>query len=158
MKSIQSRLGLGLTTILVIVGIAFAHISLWIFDAGLKRYMEIQLEAEARTVLSTIQRVGEDLQVNADGVTASYKMPFSGSYYVVLFDDKVWRSRSLWDHVIDVPEVLGLKRNLVQGPEQQQLLVYKAQYRRFAKTITVVTATDYTPIIKGFANARWAGL
>lgn len=158
MSSIQRRLGLGLTAILIVVGMAFAQLSLWIFDTGLRRYMQIQLEDESQNVLSALLSSSEGLQLAADRIPPSFKMPFSGNYYVVAFDDVVLRSRSLWDHNLDVPAAHGLQKALILGPQQQQLLVHKAQYRRFSKTITVVAAIDYTPIIKGFSHARWAGL
>lgn len=158
MSSIQRRLGLGLTTILIIVGLTFAQLSLWLFDAGLRRYLEIQLEEESQTLLSALVQGVDGVMLNTDRISASYDKPFSGSYFVIDFVDTHWRSRSLWDQSLNIPEVLGLQDTLSAGPQNQQLLLYKAEYRRFGEQVTIVTAKDYTPIIEGFAQARWASV
>ena len=40
MKSIQARLSLGLVAVLVVVGVVLAQLTLWLFEAGLQRYLE----------------------------------------------------------------------------------------------------------------------
>src|SRR5690606_22995631 len=52
----------------------------------------------------------------------------------------------------------GLQQELADGPEEQRLLVYSANYRRFGQTITLITARDYTPILRSFKHVQWIGL
>jgi signal transduction histidine kinase len=48
--------------------------------------------------------------------------------------------------------------DLLDGPQEQRLLAYRATYRRDGQTITINVAQDYTPILKSFAQVRLSGL
>ena len=51
MKSIQARLSLGLVAVLVVVGVMLAQLTLWLFEAGLQRYLENGLRKESENLL-----------------------------------------------------------------------------------------------------------
>src|SRR5690606_40554185 len=54
-KSIQQRLSLGLISVLILVGLLLAQISLWVFDQGLRRYLNTHLQQRSEE-----RRVGKE--------------------------------------------------------------------------------------------------
>ncbi|MEE9101730.1 MULTISPECIES: sensor histidine kinase [Pseudomonas] len=158
MMSIQRRLGLGLGVVLVVIGLVLAQTGLWLFDQGLRRYLAEGLQDEAESLLVGIMRGPAGLQLDDQRVDAAYERLFSGRYFVIRFDDVTWRSRSLWDRELDLPEHKGLVRALEKGPEGQRLLVYRGDYKRYGKQLKIVVAQDYTPLLKSFKRLRNVGL
>ena len=156
--SIQRRLGLGLGVVLVVIGLVLAQTGLWLFDQGLRRYLAEGLQDEAESLLVGIMRGPAGLQLDDQRVDAAYERLFSGRYFVIRFDDVTWRSRSLWDRELGLPEHKGLVRALEKGPEGQRLLVYRGDYKRYGKQLKIVVAQDYTPLLKSFKRLRNVGL
>lgn len=155
MNSIQQRLGLGLVGLLVITGLVLAQISFWLLDQGLRRYWQTHLHHEAETLLAAMVRGNNGVELDQQRLSASYKRPYSGTYFVVVFPDQQWRSRSAWDYNLLPPANVGLQADLVDGPEAEELLVYRADFRRYGKNIQVITAQDYTPILQSFHRWQW---
>ena len=58
MKSIQRRLSLGLFGVLLVVGLLLAQTSLWLFELGLRRYLEVGLRNEAEAI-----HIGTDMPI-----------------------------------------------------------------------------------------------
>ncbi|MBL3950358.1 ATP-binding protein, partial [Bacteroides thetaiotaomicron] len=56
MKSIQRRLSLGLVSVMVVVGVVLAQTSLWLFEAGLQRYLEAGLRNDSENLLVALVR------------------------------------------------------------------------------------------------------
>ncbi|MFJ2549662.1 sensor histidine kinase [Pseudomonas sp. NPDC087612] len=158
MKSIQARLSLGLIAVLVLVGLALAQISLWLFEAGLQRYLETGLRKESENLLVALVRGQTGLELDERRISSAYKRPFSGYYFRIDFDGGNWRSRSLWDMDMPAPQTPGLHAGLELGPEGQQLLVLRADYRRLGQAISISVAQDYTPVRDGFRRMQQIGL
>lgn len=156
-NSIQQRLSLGLISVLILVGLLLAQVSLWVFDQGLRRYFSTQLQTQSETLLAALVRGPNGIELDQQRISAAYQRPFSGYYFLIDFDGKQWRSRSLWDHQLPLLEKRGLQRALHDGPEAQQLLVYRAQFRRFGKTILIQVAQDYTPMLDNFRRMQFMG-
>ena len=158
MKSIQRRLSLGLISVMVIVGLVLAQTSLWLFEAGLQRYLEAGLRNDSENLLVALVRGPHGVQLDEQRLSPAYQRPFSGHYFRIDFADSHWRSRSLWDQELpQLPEV-GLKGNLQLGPEGQQLLVLRSDYKRFGQRISISVAQDYTPVRESFRLMRRIGL
>ena len=96
MRSIQARLSVGLISVLVIVGLVLAQLSLWLFEMGLQRYLEAGLRNESENLLVAMQRGPQGLQLDQHRISPAYERPFSGHYFRIDFPDGHWRSRSLW--------------------------------------------------------------
>ena len=158
MKSIQSRLSLGLVGTLVVVGLALAQVSLWLFEVGLHRYLESGLCKESENLLMALVQGPNGIELDQRRISAAYNRQFSGYYFRIDFDNKAWRSRSLWDTELPRPESAGLHDGLELGPEGQQLLVLRADYRRQGEAISVSVAQDYTPMRDGFRRMQQIGL
>lgn len=158
MKSIQARLSLGLVAVLVVVGVVLAQLTLWLFEAGLQRYLENGLRKESENLLVALVRGPSGLQLDERRVSAAYQRPFSGYYFRIDFEHGTWRSRSLWDLDMPKPAAPGLSDSHVLGPEGQQLLALRADYRRLGQDISISVAQDYSPVRDGFRRLQQIGL
>lgn len=158
MKSIQARLSLGLIAVLVIVGLVLAQLTLWLFEAGLQRYLENGLRKESENLLVALVRGPTGLQLDERRISAAYQRPFSGYYFRIDFDKGTWRSRSLWDLDMPKPAEPGLSDTHELGPEGQQLLALRADYRRLGQDISISVAQDYSPVRQGFRRLQQIGL
>ncbi|WP_046787302.1 sensor histidine kinase [Pseudomonas putida] len=158
MKSIQARLSLGLVAVLVVVGVVLAQLTLWLFEAGLQRYLENGLRKESENLLVALVRGPSGLQLDERRISAAYQRPFSGYYFRIDFDKGTWRSRSLWDLDMPKPAAPGLSDSHELGPEGQQLLALRANYRRLGQDISISVAQDYSPVREGFRRLQQIGL
>lgn len=158
MKSIQRRLSLGLISVMVIVGLVLAQTSLWLFEIGLQRYLEAGLRNDSENLLVALVRGQHGVQLDEQRLSPAYQRPFSGHYFRIDFSDTHWRSRSLWDQELPQLAEAGLKGNLQLGPEGQQLLVLRSDYKRFGQSISISVAQDYTPVRESFRLMRQIGL
>jgi signal transduction histidine kinase len=157
-RSIQRRLSLGLISVMVIVGLVLAQTSLWLFEMGLQRYLEAGLRDDSENLLVALVRGPQGLQLDERHLSPAYQRPFSGHYFRIDFADSHWRSRSLWDQELPRLEHPGLHSNLQLGPEGQQLLVLRSDYRRLGQSISISVAQDYTPVRESFKRMQQVGL
>ena len=158
MRSIQRRLSLGLISVMVIVGLVLAQTSLWLFEMGLQRYLEAGLRNDSENLLVALVRGPQGLQLDERHLAPAYQRPFSGHYFRIDFADSHWRSRSLWDQELPRLEHPGLDSDLQLGPEGQQLLVLRSDYRRLGQSISISVAQDYTPVRESFRRMQQVGL
>ncbi|MFJ7285289.1 sensor histidine kinase [Pseudomonas sp. NPDC099000] len=158
MRSIQRRLSLGLISVMVVVGLVLAQTSLWLFEMGLQRYLEDGLRNDSENLLVALVRGPQGLQLDERHLSPAYQRPFSGHYFRIDFADKHWRSRSLWDQELPPLDHPGLHSNLQLGPEGQQLLVLRSDYRRLGQSISISVAQDYTPVRESFRRMQQVGL
>ncbi|PWB29184.1 ATP-binding protein [Pseudomonas sp. SDI] len=158
MKSIQARLSLGLVGVLIVVGLVLAQLSLWLFEVGLQRYLEAGLRKESENLLVALVHGQSGIELDERRISSAYQRPFSGYYFRIDFDDGHWRSRSLWDMDMPRPDTPGLHAGLQLGPEGQQLLMLRADYRRLGRAISISVAQDYTPVRDGFRRIQQIGL
>ena len=158
MRSIQRRLSLGLISVMLVVGLVLAQTSLWLFEMGLQRYLEAGLRNDSENLLAALVRGPQGLQLDERRLSPAYQRPFSGHYFRIDFPDGHWRSRSLWDQELPALDQPGLHDNLQLGPEGQQLLVLRTDYRRSGVPISISVAEDYTPIRESFRRVQQLGL
>jgi signal transduction histidine kinase len=150
-------LSLGLISVMVVVGLVLAQTSLWLFEMGLQRYLEAGLRNDSENLLVALVRGPQGLQLDERRLSPAYQRPFSGHYFRIDFADSHWRSRSLWDQQLPQMAQPGLS-NLQLGPEGQQLLVLRTDYRRMGQSISISVAQDYTPVRESFQRMQQVGL
>lgn len=158
MKSIQRSLSLGLAAALVILSLLLLQTSLWLFESGLSRALEKDLREESEGLLIALVRGTDGFQLDHARLNPRYQRAYSGHYFRIALPDRQWRSRSLWDASPEWPTQPGLAGKLIDGPQGQQLLAYKANYQRDGRLVTIHVAQDYTPILDSFRQVRWGGL
>lgn len=157
LNSIQQRLSISLIAVLIFVGLALAQMSLWLFDQGLRRYLDNHLHDEAELLVAALARGANGVELNQQHVSTAYYRPFSGHYFFIHVDNQQWRSRSSWDYSLPEPDHQGLVGDLIDGPQNQQLLIVRTDYRRFGKNIMIVVAQDYTPMLDSFRRVQLIG-
>lgn len=158
MRSIQRSLSLGLIAGLLIVGLLLVQTSLWLFEAGLRRNLAIDLREETEGLLIAVVQGPDGFKLDSSRLNPRYQRPFAGHYFRIDLPTQSWRSRSLWDAEPVWPTDNGLAAELLDGPQDQRLLSYRAEYRRDGQAIVINVARDYTPILKSFAQVRLGGL
>jgi len=158
MNSIQRRLSVGLISVLIIIGLLLIQTSLWLFETSLHRYFESEMRHESENLLAALVRGPQGIELDQSRISSAYTQPFSGYYFRIEMTDETWRSRSSWDHLLPLSPVTGLQQDLTDGPQAQRLLLYRADYRRFSQTITIIIARDYTPMLRGIRRVQWTGL
>jgi signal transduction histidine kinase len=157
-RSIQRRLSLGLISVLLIIGLVLAQISLWLFEVGLQRYLESGLRNDSELLLVAIVRGPNGLQLDEHRLSPGYQRPYSGHYFRIDFDGGHWRSRSLWDLELPQPESAGLHADLELAKSKQSLLLLHNEYRKFGQKISITVAQDYTPVQASFVLVQRIGL
>ena len=158
MRSIQRRLSIWLISVLLIIGLLLAQVCLWLFDTNLRRYLQAGLEDEAQSLLVSLVRGANGIQLDESRLSAAYQRPYSGLYFRIDFADSSWRSRSLWDSDFPASTQPGLQAELEPGPQNQQLLVYRAHYQRLGQQLRISVAQDYTPVLNSFRHVQHVGL
>jgi signal transduction histidine kinase len=151
-------LSLGLVSVLLIVGLILAQISLWLFEVGLQRYLESGLRNDSELLLVAIVRGPNGLQLDEQRLSPGYQRPYSGHYFRIDFDGGHWRSRSLWDLELPQPGQPGLHAEFDLEKSKQSLLLLHSQYRKFGQQISITVAQDYTPVKASFARVQRIGL
>lgn len=159
MTSIGRRLGISLFVSLLLAGLLISQGALWWLEREQRDSLSASLRDDAAGVLTAIGRDRNDvLTLDPTRLHPAYRRPLSGRYFVVLVDDSRWRSRSLWDATLSMPESPGMDPMLQPGPGGQQLLRYRGEYRMNDQPVTIVVAQDYTPVMTAYARTRTAVL
>ena len=145
--SIQRQLTFSLAMLLIVMGLLLAQVGLWVVDRGLRQHMQHNLQTQAESLLAALVKGPQGIELNSRHHDAVFLKPFSGQYFVIEFAQQRWRSRSLWDFEMPQVERMGFSDQLRAGPEEQQLLLYQGQYRRYKTDIKVTVAHDYSPAL-----------
>ncbi len=155
--SIQRQLSFSLAMLLIVMGLLLAQAGLWVVDRGLRQHMQNNLQVQAESLLAALVKGPQGVELISNHYDAVFLKPFSGHYFIIEFNQQRWRSRSLWDFELPEIEHLGFSKQLQSGPEQQQLLIYQGEYRRYKTDIKVTVAHDYSPILSSFNQAQIMG-
>lgn len=150
MISIQRRLGVGLALIMIGVFVILGVGMSLSFRTLMEGYMLSRLEHDAENLLGALLLPPgtTDIELRAGRVNPVYQRPFSGHYYVIAMDGRIWRSRSLWDETLELPTVAvgAVARLRAVGPEDQPLLVHVAGFRKDGHDLSIAIAEDLSPI------------
>ena len=107
-----------------------------------KDYVTTRLEHDAEALVAMLQPQEKRF---LHAVPPIYNQPYSGHYFIIRFDDgSLLRSRSLWDTVFSVKQTDpgGNSVRMTHGPQEQQLLVRTATYRKQQEVFTLAIAED----------------
>jgi len=145
MKSLQSRLQLGLTTSLVILAIIIG----WLINISISQIatqmIKTRLEHDGEALLASLQQSPSgELFFQDFRLGPVYTRVFSGHYYLVKIKNRELRSHSLWDQTLKQPQ-LKLGQTLIEtnkGPNEQSLLQWTSRFERYKQSITITIAED----------------
>jgi signal transduction histidine kinase len=127
---------------------------LWLFGAKsieslTEDFIASRLEHDSEALLGAMVIKPHRVKVRAARINQIYQRPYSGHYYIIqLQEGTEITSRSLWDFTLQIPTIQpGESRRLrLIGPDNQQLLVYVAGFKKQGKELTVAVAEDLMPI------------
>lgn len=150
MNSIQTRLTTGL-----LISLSLAFLILWLaVSSNIQRlsenYIASRLEHDIESLLTAISfdETGT-LNINEQYLNAIYKRPYSGHYYTIQYKNNLYRSRSLWDKKLIIPEATdsGYLKSIQSGPEEQSLITITRNFKKQNQDVIVSIAEDLTPVI-----------
>lgn len=148
-RAIRARLTLALLVVLVALGLAIAAGANVLFDRLQMRITEHDLGTATERLLAAIRLGADGPQLDPTRLDAAYQRPLSGQYFVIAVGNQRWRSRSLWDHELQLPDTPGEFRRTA-GPSKQQLLLLTRHYERFGQRFAITAAQDYSQLVAQF--------
>ena len=93
MKSIKRSLSLGLVAVVLVLSLLLLQTSLWLFESGLRRSLEVDLRDETEGLLIAVAPGPEGVQLDERRLNPRYQRAFSGHYFRIDTGDHLWRSR-----------------------------------------------------------------
>ena len=160
MKSLASRLHLGLGFAMLVLMLAFWWLGYDALQGSARAFVTESLDHCAEALIGKLAVINkhEGKLLEVDELAPVYHQPYSGHYYVLLLasGEKVV-SRSLWDQDLVVPPLaLGETAEWrVPGPEGQRLQVRAHGYRIQGQDLTLAVAQDLTPLEDEVSQFQW---
>jgi len=149
MRSLQARLSIGLTiSLLVVILLSWIALSNTIRYVA-EDYILSRLQHDNEVLLAALDFTAENKPVlGMDRINSEYQRAFSGHYYLISSGTIQLHSRSLWDFKLTMPELAAGKSDQLrlEGPQQQQLLVYITGYIKQGHQVTIAVAEDLSKI------------
>ena len=157
MSSIAARLGFGLAASVLVAALLLVWLSREAANETTRQYVEARLEDDAENLVAGLRfdPVGHP-SVEARRIPPVYARSYSGHYFRIVVHDseKSLRSRSLWDHELDVPPCEGSQPCVaeVAGPLEQGLVARSARYSVDGKSVTVTVAEEVSSLEAGLSS------
>jgi len=150
MNSIQSRLALGLS-----ISLFSFFLLLWVLVSYniqelAEEYTASRLEHDIETLLSAISfDQNKKITIDQARINPIYQRPFSGHYFTISYQNKVLRSRSLWDQSIELQNnhIGKYTHEHQDGPQEQFLLIVSSDFNKSGKQFSISVAEDLNPLI-----------
>lgn len=160
MISLQRQLRRGMLVTLLVAMAAL----LLLVNAGVERltreHVSSRLQHDAQSIIASLARAPDgQWRLDTARLSTVYDRVWSGHYYVVLAGDRQFRSRSLWDHPLDVERLQpGQSReSLSDGPGEEQWLTWTQGVRKQGGVLTVWVAEDIHPLqVMRYTYSAWA--
>lgn len=146
--SIQTRLVSGLLiSLIVLLLIQWLLVERSIEDLS-AQYVAARLVHSSDLLVSAVSINGDTVAIDESRIDPVYTKPFSGYYYKIKIRQREYRSRSLWDESLPLPDLKAgkFKTRRIAGPDQQQLLLVSRAYTKQKTKILVAVAEDITDI------------
>jgi methyl-accepting chemotaxis protein len=141
-QSLERSLQIALGGLVLLAMLALALTGIIAVRDLAQDYVTTRLEHDAEALVAMLEPKEKRF---LHAVPPIYNQPYSGHYFIIRFDDgSLLRSRSLWDTVFSVEQVDPGENSvrLVNGPQEQQLLVLTAAYRKQQAAFTLAIAED----------------
>lgn len=164
MNSIERKLQFSLSLSILFLMLILGWLLFMIVQQLTDDFIGSRLQHDAESLLSslTIDEQGA-VQINTLHDSGIYNQPLSGHYYIVLINNNsVLYSRSLWDTSIDIQPLNAGETQLWHsgGPANQALLVWSGGYIKQDKHFTIAVAEDLSPLQRQlrYYSALFAGI
>lgn len=152
--SIKQQLGIAILLVLALLGAGIAAGAYVLFDQFQTRLTEQGVKVSTERLLTAIRNGPNGPFLDQTRLDPAWNRPLSGQYFLIRFADHQWRSRSLWDTDLLLPEDSSNRVfHSIDGPGSQQLLVLTQGFKRFGKQFDITVANDYSPLLNEFHRA-----
>lgn len=134
------RIALGGLTLIALLLLTLAGI-LAVRDAA-NDFVTTRLEHDAEALVAMLDPQQRGFTRTVPPI---YNQPYSGHYFAIRFSDgSLQRSRSLWDRNLPIEEIATGHSTvaITDGPQEQQLLVRTAAYRKQDQVFTIAIAEE----------------
>ncbi len=155
MNSLQTRLSVGLITILAALIILTITIGGYSLRQMAENFVAARLEHDLEAVLNALHfDADHQPHLATDRLNTAFQQPYSGHYYHLQTVNDEIRSRSLWDADLPWPPLSSTQviRAFVTGPQQQQLLLIGRLFQVKNQQVAIVVTEDFTPLQRGLKN------
>jgi len=143
-QSLRRNLAVAIAIVIVVLAVIVSTGAWLLFAQFQNRVVADELHNSVDRLLTAIRRNGDDIFLDTERLDASYKRPFSGHYFVIEFAGQRWRSRSLWDLDLTIPDAAARGHLFkLDGPVKQHLAGVTRQHRRFGNDFVITAAADY---------------
>lgn len=149
MRSLQSKLGFGLSLSLIAVFTALWFLVSFSIQTLAEEYIASRLRHDAEMLLSTLEFDNNgNIKLVESNLNPVYRQPFSGHYYFIASNNQKLYSRSLWDQQLSHVVVKAGEQisHLQNGPDNQLLLLLSKGFIKQGHTLTVTVAEDLNPV------------
>lgn len=161
MKSLRSQLNLGILIFAAVLFITLLILESYFIQRSAQFYVATRLEHDSETLLSALQQNPDgQYQLDLKRIHPIYQRPFSGHYFDIRIAAQHFRSRSLWDESLALPEINDDSPQLIQlsGPQQQPLLVSINRFQMHQHQVTIVVAESIAELTQLTRQAQlWSG-
>jgi len=161
MISLRQRLNRGLALILFTVFALHWFAADWVIRTVAEKQMLTRLEHDSDSLLDTlIHSDNGQLDFDHSRVPLVYDQAYSGHYFVIHINDRVYLSNSLQQHPLAVRAISdgAAQHYHLPGPEQQPLLVFGRGLSKNGHAILLTVAEDLTDIGQDILHIRLAYL
>ncbi len=151
MFSLKRQLSRGLLINLLVM-LLLLSVVLGVMLPGLvKEQVVTRLQHDAESLISVLQRGPDgDWQIDPQAMSTIYRRVRSGHYYLVLANDQVLRSRSLFDHEPDLARIRVAPEQSypMPGPGDEDWLVWQQQVAKQGDAMILWVAEDIAPVYR----------
>ncbi|BAW79647.1 ATP-binding region ATPase domain-containing protein [Candidatus Nitrosoglobus terrae] len=158
MRSIGRQLGISLFISLLLPGLLIGQIAIWWLDQRQRVTLAVSLHDETISILAALNHSTNGIRLSKRALDPVYRRPLSGRYFLIILPNAHLRSRSLWDFQLQAPTQEGLNSHLIDGPQGQKLLRYRAHYQIADQPVIIIVALNYAPQLNNFTHAKTGGL
>ena len=126
MKSLRGRLSLGLAISLILLLALQWGVASLVIGQLVEKQLVSRLTQDSESLLAAIDfDHQQNLVLDPARIGSVYQRPFSGHYYVIGTPSQKVSSRSLWDRLLNIPDLETGQQALLRarGPEGQPLLM-----------------------------------
>lgn len=159
MMSLRKRLGRGLTLVLCVIFVIHWIAADWVIRAVAEKQIANRLADDSYSLLDTLAGTEEDQVVfSAEHISTVYNRPFSGHYYLVKVDARVYPSPSLTNFPLPVQPIgpEQYKTYHLDGPDQRPLLIFGVGLVKFGHRINIHVAEDLSSVDHDITSIRIA--
>lgn len=146
-RSLRFQLAAAITLLLAILGAATVAGTWLLFGDFQRRVTEQDVSDSVERLLTAVQKNSNGIFLDTTRLDSTYNQPLSGEYFLIRGENWLWRSRSLWDMELALPDppVTG-SFTALPGPNGQQLVSLSRRFTRFGQAFTITAANDYSPL------------